>query len=123
MSEETKNTETTTTSKQGWCGRIISAIIGVIVAVGSLFGITEARINNQVEKTKEITALVTEAKEALAAGDTKTATEKLTAALETSKEVVETTKEIINEIKDKEGNVTEATSEETKTEVKEEEKK
>lgn len=100
MSEETKKTETTTTSKKTtWLNRIGSAIIGALIAIGSMFGITSSEVAEQKAKTETIQQAASEALDAIKDGDVTTATTKLQEAVNTGKEVVDSAKEVVENVK------------------------
>lgn len=100
MSEETKTAETTTTSKKTtWLNRIGSAIIGALIAIGSMFGITSSEVAEQKAKTETIQQAASEALDAIKAGDVTTATNKLQEAVTTGKEVVDSAKEVVENVK------------------------
>lgn len=87
--------------KATWWNRIWSAIVGAIVAIGAMFGITTDQVKEQVAKTEQVKVLAAEALTALKSGDIKTATAKLKEAGEVGKDVAEETKNMIDTVKDK----------------------
>lgn len=100
MSEETKKTEEVTTKKSStWLNRIGSAIVGALIAVGSMLGITSDKIAEQKAKTEEIKVMVSGAIYDLSAGNIVAAKDKLQKAVVTGKEVVDTVKETIKTVK------------------------
>lgn len=101
MSKETKTTETTAVSKKTtWLNRIGSAVIGALIAVGSMFGITSGQISEAKAKTATIQKAAGEALEAIKAGDVTVATAKLQEAVATGKEVVASAKEVVEKVKE-----------------------
>lgn len=107
---ETKETTTTVTKKQTWWNRIWSAIVGAILAVGAMFGITTDQIAEEKAKVETVQAQAKEALDAIKAGDLTTAQAKLTEATTIVKDVVKDAKETVK-------NVTEAAKEADKKEV------
>jgi len=111
MSEEIKKTEekignetndttvSTTTKKSTWLNRICSAVVGAVVAVGTMFGITQPQIDAQKAKVVEIKTYATTALDALKNGDITTATEKLQQATASTKEVAEQIKKDVEKVK------------------------
>lgn len=81
--------------KATWWNRIWSAIVGAILAVASMFGITTVQIDEQKAKTKEVKATVSAAIEDIKAGKVAEAKAKLESAVATTKEVVAEAKEIV----------------------------
>lgn len=98
--EETKNTETTTNTKQTWLNRIWSAVVGAAVAVGAMFGVTQPQIEAQKAKVTEVKNYATEALEAIKKGDVQTATAKLQEATAATKEVAEQIKKDVEKVKE-----------------------
>ena len=96
--EKAKNIITTTKGKTWW-NRIWSAIVGAIMAVGAMFGITNEQIAEQKAKTEEVKTLANEALEAIKKGDVVNAKAALELAAESGKEVVKESKKIIDNVK------------------------
>lgn len=86
--------------KATWWNRIWSAIVGAVLAVASMFGITTEQINEQKAKTEEVKNLAGEALEAIKKGDVATAKAALELAAETGKQVVEDAKQVVNNVKE-----------------------
>ena len=101
MSEEKKEEvkEVTTNKKTTWLNRIGSAIVGALVAIGSMFGITQEQIAEQKAKVESMKTLASEALTAIKSGDVTVATAKLQEAVATGKEVVASAKEVIEKVK------------------------
>lgn len=91
--------EVASSKKTTWWNRIWSAIVGIALAVGSMFGITTAQINEQKAKTEEIKTVITAAIEDIKAGKITDATTKLETAVATGKEVVSEAKKVIDNVK------------------------
>ena len=87
------------TKKATWWNRIWSAIVGAILAVAAMFGITTDQVAEQKENVKQVKTLASEALESIKKGDVATAQAKLNEAQEVGKEVVSKTKEAIETIK------------------------
>lgn len=113
--EKTKNVITTTKGKTWW-NRIWSAVVGAVVAVGAMFGITNDQIAEQKEKVEEVKALANEALEAIKKGDVADAKAALELAAESGKEVIKESKKIVDNVKN-------ADSKEVKETIKESLKK
>ncbi len=86
--------------KATWWNRIWSAIVGAVLAVASMFGITTAQVNEQKAKTEEVKDLAGEALEAIKKGDVATAKAALELAAETGKQVVENAKKVVDNVKE-----------------------
>jgi uncharacterized protein HemX len=108
VKEETTNTvvgevvnnntnEKKISTKSTWLNRIWSAIVGAIIAVGSMFGITSEQISAQKAKVESIQTQTKEALDALKSGDPATAITKLT---EVTADVTNTTKNVISDVKE-----------------------
>ena len=98
---ETKESETkVVTKKQTWLNRIWSAIVGAIIAVGAMFGITTDKVAEEKAKVETVQTQAKEALEAIKAGDITTATQKLTEATTAVKEVVNGVKEAAANVKE-----------------------
>jgi uncharacterized phage infection (PIP) family protein YhgE len=80
--------------KQTWWNRIWSAIVGAIVAVAAMLGITTEEVNEQKARVQKITVCVTEAKEALSKGDIASAKAKVEEAITISKEIAGDVKQV-----------------------------
>lgn len=112
MSEEIKNSNVEETVKvneevveqipqnQTWLNRIVSVIIGAIIAAGVSVGITYNEVNEAKTKTTEVKTYAAAALEAIKAGDVTTATEKLQLALATTKEVAQQVKKTAEKVKE-----------------------
>ena len=96
--EKAKNVIETTKGKTWW-NRIWSAIVGALIAVGSMFGITTEQIAEQKQKTEEVKTLAIEALDAIKKGDVATAKAALELAAETGKQVIDESKKVIDNIK------------------------
>lgn len=88
-----------TTKKATWWNRIWSAIVGALIAVGSMFGITTEQVAEQKAKTEEVRKLAGEALELAKAGKLDDAKATLEKAVETGKEVVADAKEVVDNVK------------------------
>lgn len=108
VKEETTNTvvgevvnnntnEKKISTKSTWLNRIWSAIVGALIAVGSMFGITSEQISAQKAKVESIQTQTKEALDALKKGDTAEAITKLT---EVTADVTNTTKDVISDVKE-----------------------
>lgn len=87
------------TKKTTWWNRIWSAIVGALIAVGSMFGITTEQVAEQKAKTEEVRKLAGEALELTKAGKLDDAKATLEKAVETGKEVVSDAKEVVDNVK------------------------
>jgi hypothetical protein len=87
------------TKKATWWNRIWSAIVGALIAVGSMFGITTEQVAEQKAKTEEVRKLAGEALELAKAGKLDDAKATLEKAVETGKEVVADAKEVVDNVK------------------------
>ena len=96
MSEEKK--EITVDTKKTWLNRIASAVVGALIAVGSMLGITTAQVTEQKTKVVNVQKLASEALDAIKTGDVTVATAKLQEAVSTGKEVVVSAKEIADKV-------------------------
>ena len=85
--------------KATWWNRIWSAIVGAVLAVASMFGITTAQINEQKAKTEEVKATVSAAIEDIKAGKVAEAKAKLESTITTTKEVVAEAKQVVDNMK------------------------
>lgn len=85
--------------KTTWWNRIWSAIVGAVLAVASMFGITTAQIDEQKAKTEEVKNLASEALEAIKKGDVATAKAALELATESGKQVVDNANQVVDNIK------------------------
>lgn len=85
--------------KQTWWNRIISAIVGAIIAAGATYGITATHISEQKTRVSNIKELTTEALTAIKAGDVETAKAALELANAEGKGLVAESKTVINNIK------------------------
>lgn len=123
MSEEKK--EVTVSKKTTWINRAVSAAVGVIVAVGSMFGITNSMVSEQKAKVKSVKTLASDALTAIKAGDITVATAKLQEAVETGKEVAVSAKEVVEKVKETDSKSVVETAKKAATEalVKDEAKK
>jgi gas vesicle protein len=109
--------------KATWWNRIWSAIVGAVLAVASMFGITTEQINEQKAKTEEVKNLAGEALEAIKKGDVATAKAALELAAETGKQVVEEAKQVVDNVKEaKAEDVAKTAVEGAKKAIKEEKK-
>ena len=86
--------------KATWWNRIWSAIVGAVLAVASMFGITTAQIDEQKAKTEEVKNLAGEALEAIKKGDVATAKAALELAAETGKQVAKDAKQVVDNVKE-----------------------
>lgn len=86
--------------KATWWNRIWSAIVGAVLAVASMFGITTAQIDEQKAKTEEVKNLASEALEAIKKGDVATAKAALELAAETGKQVAKDAKQVVDNVKE-----------------------
>lgn len=103
MSEEIKKEEVktkTVSKKSTWFNRICSAVVGAIVAVGAMFGITNEQIAKEKEKVESVKTKAVAALDALKNGDVTTATANLQSAIATGKEVVVDAKAIADKVKE-----------------------
>lgn len=103
MSEEIKKEEVkteTTSKKTTWFNRICSAVVGAIVAVGAMFGITNEQIAKEKAKVESVKTKAVAALDALKNGDVTVATAKLQEAVSTGKEVVADAKAIVDKVKE-----------------------
>ena len=91
--------EVVTSKKSTWWNRIWSAIVGALIAVGSMFGITSEQVAEQKAKTEEVKNLAGEALEAIKKGDVVTAKAALELAAETGKQVIDESKKVIDNVK------------------------
>ena len=140
MSEETKEVKnttevtkevskdtavTTTTKKTTWWNRVVSAVVGAVVAVGAMFGITGNQVAAEKAKVESVKTQAIAALDALKAGDVTTATAKLQEAIATGKEVVNDVKAAAEQVKnaDKNSVVETAKNAVTETLVKDQVKK
>jgi hypothetical protein len=87
--------------KQTWWNRIISAIVGAIIAAGATYGITATHISEQKERVSNIKELSAEALTALKNGDIETAKAALELAKSEGTELAKDSKEVIDNIKNK----------------------
>lgn len=90
MSEEVK--KETEVKKTGWASKIWSAIIGIVVGVAGMFGISQDQIKTEKAKVETMKTSVVEAIYNLEQGDAK-------AAIVNLKEITATTKEVAADIK------------------------
>lgn len=109
--------------KATWWNRIWSAIVGAILAVASMFGITTNQINEQKAKTEEVKNLAGEALEAIKKGDVATAKAALELAAETGKQVVKDAKQVVDNVKESKAEDVAKTAVEGAKEALKEEKK
>jgi len=98
---ETTEATTTSTSTSSWGKTIISFLTGVVITVGSIFGITSTQINDTKAKVESIKVEAAAALTAIKASDYTTAKEKLTNIVATSKEVVADTQTMVDQVKSK----------------------
>jgi hypothetical protein len=87
--------------KATWWNRIWSAIVGAIVAVGAMFGITEPQIAEQKAKVEEIKTIATETLENIKAGKIEDAKAGLELIIESGKEVAEQAKTDVETVTEK----------------------
>ena len=140
MSEETKEVKntteaekeiskdkavTTTTKKTTWWNRVVSAVVGAVVAVGAMFGITSNQVATEKAKVESVKTQATAALDALKAGDVTTATAKLQEAIATGEAVVNDIKGAAEQVKnaDKESVIETAKKAATEALVKDQVKK
>lgn len=86
--------------KATWWNRIWSAIVGAVLSVAAMFGITTEQINEQKAKTEEVKNLAGEALDAIKKGDVATAKAALELATETGKQVVDNAKQVVDNVKE-----------------------
>jgi methyl-accepting chemotaxis protein len=89
-----------TTKKATWWNRIWSAIVGAVLAVGAMFGITSEQVAGQKAKTEEVKKFAAEALEYAKQGKCDDAKAALEIVVETSKDVINDTKEVVDKVKD-----------------------
>lgn len=101
--EDVKNTVTApaVTKKSTWWNRIWSAIVGAIVAVGAMFGITEPQIAEQKAKVEEVKNMAAETLENIKAGKIEDAKAGLELIIESGKEVAEQAKTDVETVTEK----------------------
>jgi ElaB/YqjD/DUF883 family membrane-anchored ribosome-binding protein len=87
--------------KATWWNRIWSAIVGAVLAVAAMFGITEPQIKEQKAKVEEVTKLAGEALELAKAGKIEDAKAALELAVESGKELKEQAKKDVESVKEK----------------------
>jgi hypothetical protein len=87
--------------KQSWWNRIVSAIVGAIVAAGATIGITETHISEQKERISNIKELSAEALTALKNGDIETAKDALELVKSEGTDFANDAKEVIDNITNK----------------------
>ena len=88
------------TKKSTWWNRIWSAIVGAVLAVAAMFGITTDQVAEQKAKTEEVKKLASEALELAKAGKIEDAKAALELAVETGKEVVTEAKKVVEKAKE-----------------------
>ena len=89
------------TKKTTWWNRIWSAIVGAVVAVAAMFGITEPQIAEQKAKVEEVKNIAAETLENIKAGKIEDAKAGLELIVESGKEVAEQAKKDIESVKEK----------------------
>lgn len=102
VAEKAKETVTKvieTTKGKTWWNRIWSAIVGAVLAVLSMFGITNDKVAEQKEMVKQVQAYASEALVDIKAGNLSAAAEKLDKANAIGKEVKEEVKEVVENVK------------------------
>ena len=106
-----------TTKKQTWLNRIYSAIVGAILAVGTMFGISQPQLDAQKAKVTEIKTKAATAIEALKCGDTQMALILLQETIGNTKEITEQAKKDYETLKTKTINAKDAATKELKNNV------
>ena len=86
--------------KATWWNRIWSAIVGAILAIASMFGITTAQIDEQKSKTEEVKKLAAEALEYAKQGKIEDAKKALELAVKSGKQVIDESKKIVDNVKE-----------------------
>lgn len=109
--------EEVTSKKKTWVNRIWSAVVGAVVAVGAMFGVTQPQIEAQKAKVTELKTYAIEALDAIKSGDVTTATEKLKQATATTKEVAEQIKKDVEKVKNADKNSVVETAKNAATEA------
>jgi hypothetical protein len=89
------------TKKATWWNRIWSAIVGAVVAVAAMFGITEPKIAEQKAKVEEVKNIAAETLENIKAGKIEDAKAGLELIIESGKEVTEQAKTDVETVTEK----------------------
>lgn len=103
-----------TTKKQTWLNRIYSAVVGAILAIGAMFGISQPQLNAQKAKVTEVKTKAATAIEALKCGDTQMALTLLQETIGNTKEITEQAKKDYETLKTKTINAKDAATKELK---------
>lgn len=82
-----------------WWNRIVSAIVGALIALGASLGITQDHVNEQKARVDNIKELAAEAYAAIKAGDYATAKSALELAATEGKDFTAEAKTVVNNVK------------------------
>lgn len=82
-----------------WWNRIVSAIVGALIALGASLGITQDHVNEQKARVDNIKELAAEAYAAIKAGDYATAKTALELAATEGKDFTAEAKTVVNNVK------------------------
>lgn len=86
--------------KQNWANRLWSSLIGVLVGIGAMFGVTTEHIETQRAKAQELNEFSREALNFLKAGDVANAKASLELAVEAGAVFYKEAKEIVENVKE-----------------------